>query len=376
MKNLIYLIELSNHNDKKSYGPIKKVEAQMKSFRTVCDVTLINHDPNKKGVLSIVDKIKSRLPFMPITTKWEYDERFTSADFIYIRRPSFFDHSLYKLLKKIKQKNPKVKIILEHPTYPYLSQLMAHGFWKQSLFILKDIINHHLIAYYLDRITTFSEHEKIAGVKTIRIMNGVDFSSINMPVRENVEDKIELIEVSSVNFWHGYDRILEGMGQYYKTGGKRNIIFNIVGDGMVIPQFKQIVEKYHLEDHVVFYGNKGGKELEDIYRHSYIGIDALGRHRSNNPTNSSLKSREYAAYGIPLVAAVPIDFADKDWPYVAYVPQDESPIDMEQIIAFYDSIYRDKDANAIATEIRDYGKSRCDMSITMQPVVDYIQEEN
>ena len=68
--------------------------------------------------------------------------------------------------------------------------------------------------------------------------------------------------------------------------------------------------------------------------------------------------------------------ADKDWPYVSYVPQDESPIDMEQIIAFYDSIYRGKDANAIATEIRNYGKSRCDMSITMQPVVDYIQEGN
>ncbi len=63
------------------------------------------------------------------------------------------------------------------------------------------------------------------------------------------------------------------MGQYYIAGGKRNIIFNIVGDGMVIPQFKQIVEKYHLK--VVFHGNKGGKELRVYIGTLYIGIDAL-----------------------------------------------------------------------------------------------------
>ena len=106
-------------------------------------------------------------------------------------------------------------------------------------------------------------------------MNGVDFSSINMPVRENAEDKIELIEVSSVNFWHGYDRILEGMGQYYIAGGKRNIIFNIVGDGMVIPQFKQIVEKYHLKAMLCSMAIRAARNWRVYIGTLYIGIDAL-----------------------------------------------------------------------------------------------------
>jgi hypothetical protein len=164
------------------------------------------------------------------------------------------------------------------------------------------------------------------------------------------------------------------MGEYYKNGGTRNIIFHMVGDGMAVPQYHKLVKEYHLEKHVIIYGNKSGAELDEIYKHSFIGLDGLARHRSGNMTNSSLKSREYTAKGIPFVSSVDIDFADKDWPYVMRVPQDETPIDMNKVIEFYDKVYGNRDCNEVAKEIRSYAESRCDMKVVMQPIIDYIKD--
>lgn len=369
-----YLIKVNSKDSDylNSYGVMKKVVAQVKVLNNHFDTTLDVINTYRENPQTWWDRIRIRLPFTAIDEVWEYKAIYKDADFIYMRRPTI-DRSVVNLFKKIKRNNPKTKIIFEIPTYPYIPEIMANGLLKESAFIFKDFVNHNLFRKYVDLITTYSPDTEIWGVKALPLKNGVDFSSISMPVRHTKENTIEVIEVSCPNYWHGYDRFLAGMGEYYKNGGTRNIIFHMVGDGMAVPQYHKLVKDYHLEEHVFIYGNKSGDELKKIYERSFIGLDGLARHRSGNTTNSSLKSREYAAYGLPFVSSVDIDFADSDWPYVMRVPQDETPIDMNEVIRFYDTIYGNRDCNVVAKEIRDYAESRCDMSVVMQPVIDFIE---
>lgn len=371
----IYIVSVSSPNEEyiKSFGVMKKILAQVKVLNSVFGTKLDVINTYNPKPLSAWDKLKIRLPFFPIGYKWQCKEEYLKADFIYMRKPPI-DCSLVGLFKKIKRHNPKCKIIFEIPTYPYIPEIMKNGIIKELPFIMKDFFNHNRLYKYVDLITTYSPDTKIWGIPALPLKNGVDFSSIVMPARHTKENTIELIEVSCPNFWHGYDRFIVGMGEYYKGGGTRNLIFHMVGDGMTVPQYRQLVKQYNLEEHVIIYGNKSGKELDQIYERAFIGLDGLARHRSGNTTNSSLKSREYAAYGIPFITSVDIDFADKDWPYIMTVPQDDSLINMKDVIKFYDSIYGNNDCNKIASDIRNYAKARCDMKITMQPVIEYIQK--
>ena len=51
-----------------------------------------------------------------------------------------------------------------------------------------------------------------------------------------------------------------------------------------------------------------GEPLKALLQQSLLGIDVLGGHRKDYPVSSSLKSREYCAYGIPVITSSPIDY--------------------------------------------------------------------
>ena len=47
-------------------------------------------------------------------------------------------------------------------------------------------------------------------------------------------------------------------------------------------------------------------------------------------------------------------------------------LDVQSIVEAYHKIYDEQDCGKIAEEIRDYAQERCDMSITMKPVADWL----
>lgn len=135
-----------------------------------------------------------------------------------------------------------------------------------------------------------------------------------------------------------------------------------------------MVHDYHLEDHVVFHGRQSGEALRKLYTQCYLGVDVLGGHRKDYPVSSSLKSREYAAYGLPVLTSSPIDYLPKDSPYQLIVPYDDSPVDMETVVQFYRSVYTGKDCSTIANTILSNTKKYCDIAVTMKSVVDWIMD--
>lgn len=324
----------------------------------------------KCGKENIMSKIVRRLPATRIGCKWELDERLCSADFLYIRK-DYFDRSFRKFVKNVKKKSSKTKIIVEIPTYPYDKELKKILLWKEKM-------ERKKLKAYIDKFVTLSKDDEIFGVSTIQIMNGIDVNSISpvVPKPHKANEPINIIAVAALAKWHGYDRLISGMGHYYRQGGKREIVFHLVGTGNVIPQYKKLVHQYGIQKNVVFHGEKYGEELEQIYNQCAIGVATLNAHILGIQCGSFLKSREYCAKGLPQFFAGEIDmFQDVEFDYVCKFPPDDQPIDMQRFIRFYDEIYiaNGKNQDDIVREIREFAYHRCDMSKTMQPVIQYLE---
>ena len=346
-------------------GIEKKVRAQVDAFKEYFDVTLEILQPRE---YHRTDKFVSRLPFGPVGNRWRYQGELTGADFIYIRQVRH-DAFFLRYLKAIKKANSRVKIIYEIPTYPYEDEQSVK--LKNIHIIVKDRFHRRFLRKYVDRIVTFYGQPRIFGIQTLNIRNGFDFSSV--PVKNKIADKgiINIIEVSTTAFWHGYDRFLCGLQEYYKKGGTRNIVFHMVG--IILPEHEQYVEQNRLKEHVVFHGILSGTELEQVYEKCVAGVDVLGGHRKNYPISSSLKSREYSAYGLPVITASPIDYIEEDYPYQLIVPYNDSPVNMQNVIEFIDKCYENQDENEVSARIREYGYQHCDMRNVIKPVVEYIE---
>ena len=359
--------------EKDNYGPDsgveRKVRSQHKALSRYVDCELVIFPPAEYSG-SKAEKIVRRLPFTAAWRKWEYKGEFNDADFLYMRQV-YHDDSFVHYLRAIKKQNPKIKIIYEIPTYPYDTE--THVSASNAAFVAKECTARKAAAKYMDRIVTFYGQKEIWGVPCIDLINGYDFSAVELPQREKTST-IHVISVALTAFWHGYDRFLAGLTNYYEHGGKENIVYHYVGS--IIPEHEQFVREHHLEEHVIFHGKQSGEPLKELMRQSFVGIDVLGGHRKDYPVSSSLKSREYCAWGIPMITSSPIDFLPKDSPYQFLAPYDDSPVDMEAFVRFYHSVYDGKDCNEVANEIRAFAEARCDMNMTMKPVADWLKEND
>lgn len=363
---LYYLARWSVY-EKSAPGVDKKVNSQAAAFEEHgIDVT-------KKNAPTC-SKLLRGIPFSTSAANWWSFNIDNTVDVVYIRFIRC-DYQFLRMLKKIRKQNNKVKIILEIPTYPYDDEFMHKKVFKYIV-RPRDKFYRKYLFKYVDRIATFSDDKEIFGIPVIKIVNGIEVDLIRpKEVLKSDTGAINLIEVSASLKWHGYDRLLEGMGKYYKNGGKRNIMFHIVGDGPEIPKYKAIVKDYGIEDHVIFYGNKTGKDLDDIYDKCELGVEVLGMYRKNLKVSSSLKSREYFAKGLPIISGCEIDILkNTDFKYNLQFPNDDSIIDIDKMVKFYDEIYNmEESKEQIIRNIRDFAYKTCDMNVAMKTIIDYIK---
>ena len=90
--------------------------------------------------------------------------------------------------------------------------------------------NRKNLVKYIDRIVTYSNDDYVFNIKTIKTKNGIIFEDYET-VKESPEknkNAINLIAVAGFSFWHGYDRLLRGIGDYYNDEEKiekENLIF-------------------------------------------------------------------------------------------------------------------------------------------------------
>ena len=330
------------HGFDPSNGISKKISYQLEALKQCgldARICYMDESSSKRRIVDghtiadygngFISKIKKRINFSAIT-RYAISE---NIRFVYIRSDHNANPFTINMVKKMKKVG--IRVVMEIPTYPYDQEYVNKAMRRR---LIQDKLFRNQLASNLDGIVTFSDYDIIFGQKTIRISNGIDFD--NIPIKTMTNDTthiLNLIGVAEIHRWHGFDRLIRGLADYYSTPREYKVIFHIVGY-FYSPEEKNeinsIIDEYHLHDYVIIHGKMHGKELDAVFNACDFGIGSLGRHRVGIDKIKTLKNREYAARGIPFVySETDSDFDNKT--YVLKVPADESPVDINRIIDFY-----------------------------------------
>ena len=282
----------------KAPGVKKKILAQMGQMAQIGEIreVVVKRKPG-----TAYNKITKRIPIGSHMNEWEKaEDEIRDPDYLYIRK-EIVDQGMIRFLKRMKEANPKVVILLEMPTYPYDKEKFFSEAKTVPLF-LNDAIYRKKLRKYIDRIVVFSRDKEVFGIPTIRIRNGIDITQC--PVRKTKKDNqcIRLIAVAAFQKSHGYERIIEGLNDYVQAGKGRKVELHLVGEGNELPYYRSLVDKLHLGEYVLIRGMKTGAELDKEYDEADIGLEAFGFYKRGISLSSSLKSREYLARGLPFIS--------------------------------------------------------------------------
>ena len=379
MKGLVYY--RINRDDLTNIGVLKKCLAQVEAFKRL-DVEIDLVCLSDKGILlndqlihhfseSIFKSSFSKYQFyffnlLPIITK---HLRLQDYDFLYFRY-ALSHPTLIRFLKTAKDQNPRIKIISEMPTFPYDKEKVSV---VDRLSLKMDQNYRKKLPLYVDRITHYGLESKIFSIPTIPISNGINLNEVKVSKAQPKGKSIRLIALANWSSWHGLDRLIEGLKNYYSTSTKKvSISLTVIGNGKAIPEYQNLVNKYDLHKVVHFLPPMSNEQLDHHFDNADIGIGTLGIHRKNIPIDSSLKHREYCARGIPfLLAGNDLD-SPVHLPFIFKCEPTNDPIDLKNLIVFWEDFQ--KNGKPKKMDIRKYAEGQLDWKKRMKKVINFIEK--
>ena len=367
MKNILFISDVNIYSkDALVNGIVKKILNQIYFFNVEGQLSskfVYLPKPESNRILRFIIHL-----FFDIYKKISIDP--CLFDYIYIRRIIPVDFSLIILLKKIRKMNEKCKIVYEIPTYPYDQE---HNTLSLVAVLFIDKIFRGKLKKYIDRIVTISDDDIIFGIPTIKIKNGIHCNDIQIRTPKISDQNLHLIVVAQFTFYHGYDRLIKGLNDFYKKNEiAKKVYVHFVGNGPEMDQYNKLVKQYNLSEYVIFYGLLSGEKLTEVFNKADIAVCSLGCHRIGISLGSFLKSREYLARGMPMVCSTKIDVLPQDFKYCFYVPEDDSHVNIQHIIDYYQNLIKEQTVYEMVREIRTFAEENCDISKTMRPVIEYL----
>lgn len=349
----------------KSDGVAKKILSHVQIFRNSgIDMELVNVGRKKTNVfIKLFDSLCRKTLYVNSI------KCYRNIDVVYIRSVPPVNASWLFLLQYLKKMGSM--IIYELPTYPYVGEYSGI---KRIVVSFVDKLFSKRLKKYVDYVATYSNHDQIFGIKTIKIMNGINCSEIEEIRTIEYHSDVRLCCVAKFALWHGYDRLITGLYEYYKTNPATKVFIDFVGSGVSLAEYQEKALEYNLTDYITFHGMLSGSALFAVFTEADIAICSLGCHRIGVSKGSFLKSREYIARGLPMVSSTKIDILPDDYPYILYVPEDDSSVDIEAIVKF-DAMLKHRELRSEQIKrIRTFAENNCDMSITMKPVINVINK--
>lgn len=296
--------------------------------------------------------------FFQVLGEYTHSQRF---DIIYIRYPFSSPYFLH-WLAQVSKIHSQSKIVLEVPTFPYHKEF--EGLGKISLIL--DWWYRHFLKKYVNRIVLVGQQDELWGIKTIQITNGINVSRKEIIYSDRKNGEIRLVAVGNWRNWHGLDRLISGMGQYYLKHPSVRITLDVIGGGSVVQSYKQQVQKLNLEKYVVFHGEVTHNQLDRFFHSADIGIGTLGNHRIGLKEHSPLKHREYCSYGLPFIlSAYDKDF-QRDLDFVQYHSSDDSPISCELLLDFYSK------TAGLSSDVQNYAVQNLSWERRMKDIIDMV----
>lgn len=256
----------------------------------------------------------------------------------------YFDALTRKLFKNAHKNN--MKVILELHSFPCY-------FWKSLIsypIYFLDFLYRKSNLAYIDCIAAMTDVKIIWNKKTINFENGININGVVPHKRSREKDLIRIIAVSYEWEVHGYDRLLKGLSEYYSNEQKYRV--EVIFVGTLLKSTKKLIKKLNLEEYVMLPGVISGKELDELYNKSDLGMGCMALHRRSKCAVSDLKTKEYIAKGIPYIFAGNQMGQDELFKYSYRFNDDDSPLDINKIVSFYESLL---DEENLVETIRTYG---------------------
>lgn len=277
-------------------------------------------------------------------------------------RYAFADKWFIKFLKY--QNEHGITSVIEIPTYPYDGERLNNRIKIEDTNFRKEMYK------YVNLIATNSNETEIWGIKSVPLLNGIDISNYKLYEKRTQKEGLILIGVGSLMFWLGYERILEGLSNYYKEGGTCDIHFKIVGEGPERDYYHSLVMKYNLHDHVEFCGRLSGTDLDKQYEQSDIAVSSLGCYKKGVHDVTPLKGAEYCVWGLPFICGYHDMRFKGDEEFILNVANDSQPIDMKQVLAFYHKLSKH---TKYKKEMYEYAIKYLSWDVVLKPVIEYLK---
>ncbi len=290
-----------------------------------------------------------------------------SDDILYQRYSSFLLYRPCQYFKRFRS----CKIATEHQTKEldetrlYDSSIL---YWSERFFGKLLRKQSDAIIGVTDEITAYQlKRSGDDSIPHLTIGNG--FAVQSVPVRQvpPCAGHLHLLCVANVSRWHGLDRLLRGLATYNETP---KVTLHIAGDGAELPHLQKLAGDLGITGRVIFHGFTTGEALDALFDQCHIAVGSLGIHRKGLTQTSELKGREYCARGIPYIIACSDPDFPPDFPYILHLPADESPINIEQILAFAREVYTDPDHPA---KMRRYAEEHLDWSVKMKKLKNFLE---
>lgn len=286
-------------------------------------------------------------------------------DLVYMRyMPVFWNAP--RAIRRVRQAG--AKLIVEHPTYP-----PENGRTTSLIRMPVFKYNGHVFAKLepmIDLYTLIGDPcgETLHGVPAMNIVNGVDVDRLPLHAVRSARD-IRLLALASMSRWQGYDRLIVALAAY---DGETDVTIHMAGgegDGS-LAEWKKLAQERGVEDRVIFHGEMFGEKLNALVEGCDVGVGGLGLYRKKQFQSMTLKLREYMARGLPFVYAVDDPSVPDDERFCLKLPNDDSAIDMAQIVAFAKAAGQNA---AVPAEMRDYARRHMSWQGVMKTILEKVE---
>lgn len=335
-------------------GVTLKVNAQIIGFKELgFEVTSATYDKDDALIINEHEEVRVKSSKKRRITLFQSIIQYVKhheVGIVFIRYP----HLDFQVMNMLKVLRPKAsRIILEIPSFPL--EYPKHSL-TVKYFHLMDIIHRKQLNKYIDVILAVGKPvDEYYKVKMITIPNGYMHKHEDKPtIFPSDPHQIDMISLTSFYETHGIDRLIEGMKIYANQGkNETNVCIHLVGDGPKKQHLMELTKEYHLEKYVKFYPPMSHDDINQKLSFINMGCGPLALHRADYIYGSPLKTKDYFQKGLPFIYAYEEIGITADYPYACQFSNDDSPIDINRVIKFYESYY--PHIEKAVHEMKNYG---------------------
>lgn len=320
-----------------------KTDMQMKSFRGLgfdtFAATIVSK--NNELLLQVYHATNDSISLVKETKFSGYKEAFKHLfdyckeekfDFVYIRRlmsKILFAYPYFKQLSKV------AKIVYEIPTYPldksFDIKLTARNIIEFSVFNLVEKHISLVPVVLCDRVKVKD--------KWMPFLNSIDIDNYHVEDVPELTDTINLFVSSNLAPSHAIERLFYAIKNY---SGKLKIHVTIVSrDTPSYAKAKEKAKELQITDCITFMSEKTLDEVVSLGSKMHIGVGILTYNEPSRTLDTSLKTKDYCAIGLPFFSSCEDLSFEQPFPYHYIVNNDSFDFDLNDIVEWYLDIRKD-----------------------------------